>query len=63
MPESPRWLISVGRFEEALKILKDGAKTNGTTLPPDEEVIAMMESFKQEVRLEATSVVDLVTSY
>ena len=40
----------MGRFEEALKILKDGAKTNGTTLPPDEEVIAMMESFKHEVR-------------
>eukprot|EP00095_Tigriopus_kingsejongensis_P005178 maker-scaffold237_size242172-snap-gene-1.35 protein:Tk05178 transcript:maker-scaffold237_size242172-snap-gene-1.35-mRNA-1 annotation:"sugar transporter" len=48
VPESPRWLIQVGNFKEALRILKEGAKTNGNTLPPDEEVLAMMQKFKTQ---------------
>lgn len=44
--------MAEGRFEEALKILKDGAKTNGNTLPPDEELLDMMERFRdQEVEV------------
>jgi len=31
-----------------LKILKDGAKTNGNTLPPDQELLDMMERFKAQ---------------
>ena len=37
----------MGRFDEALKILKGGAKVNKMTLPPDNELIEMMEKVKQ----------------
>jgi len=47
VPESPRWLIGMGRFDEALKILKGGAKVNKKTLPSDNEMLAMMEQVKQ----------------
>ena len=50
MPESPRWLMAEGRFEEALAILKKGADTNNNTLPPDEEIIEMMRKIKEQVR-------------
>lgn len=46
VPESPRWLIQTGNFKEALRILKEGAKTNGNTLPPDDELLEMMENLK-----------------
>ena len=58
MPESPRWLVSVGRFDEALKILKGGAKVNQKTLPPDNELLEMMEKIKQQDEEEAEAVAD-----
>ncbi|BES88423.1 Organic cation transporter [Nesidiocoris tenuis] len=41
LPESPRWLLAKGRFEESLKILEHLARVNKKELPP---------SFKQKLR-------------
>ena len=42
--------MAEGRYEEALVILKHGAKANRRTLPPDSEMREMMERFKTQVR-------------
>ena len=42
--------MAEGRFEEALVILKVGAKANRRTLPPDSELREMMETFKLQVK-------------
>jgi len=48
VPESPRWLMAEGRFEEAIKILKGGAKCNDRTLPSDDELLEMMQAIKED---------------
>ncbi|KAK4311492.1 hypothetical protein Pmani_017041 [Petrolisthes manimaculis] len=50
LPESPRWLITQSRFQEALKILKWTAKVNNKTLPPDNVILdAMTYTEKQNL--------------
>lgn len=61
VPESPRWLLAEGRFEEALKILKSGAKVNDRTLPSDEELLEMMRKINEEEEEKKTEEVELTT--
>ena len=43
LPESPRWLIGVGRFKDAAKVLNDMAEVNGVETPKNlEDRIAAM---------------------
>ncbi|XP_076034800.1 organic cation transporter protein-like [Oratosquilla oratoria] len=44
LPESPRWLILRGRYEEAVKVLKTIAYWNKRTLPSDEKLLEMVKS-------------------
>lgn len=41
LPESPRWLLANGKFEDASKVLETLAQVNGKELPP---------SFKQQLK-------------
>ncbi|XP_076339276.1 carcinine transporter-like isoform X2 [Tachypleus tridentatus] len=56
LPESTRWLVSVGRYEEAVVILTEMAKTNGRPLPIDlvKRLTAAEEAMKKEKIVETT---------
>ena len=43
MPESPRWLITQGRVEEAKVILQKAAKTNGKVWPSEDSNLQLDE--------------------
>ena len=39
LPESPRWLVSIGDVQRATSILQAAATTNGRSLPPGRFVL------------------------
>ncbi|XP_069991642.1 organic cation transporter protein-like [Penaeus vannamei] len=43
MEESPRWLMVAGNHERSLKVLKKAAKWNKVSLPPQNELLALMK--------------------
>ncbi len=50
--------MAEGRFEEAIKILKSGAKCNDRTLPSDDELLEMMQAIKEDVSILSKDVLD-----
>lgn len=55
MPESPRWLLAKGKFEEALEVLETMAKVNNRSLPDSFRMKLRERVEADKLRLEKTA--------
>nr|XP_053640648.1 organic cation transporter protein-like [Cherax quadricarinatus] len=46
--ESPRWLIVNGHYDKALKVLEKASRWNKVSLPPEEDLRALMRNIQEE---------------
>ncbi|MPC54645.1 Solute carrier family 22 member 1 [Portunus trituberculatus] len=53
LKESPRWLAVRGQHQKALSVLRVAAKMNGTTLPPTDKMLRIMQEVQQQSKSEA----------
>lgn len=62
MGESPRWLAVVGQHKRALKEVKRAAAWNKVTLPPDQEILDIMEKVRRKVYIGCEYIVPISTT-
>ncbi|XP_015708389.1 solute carrier family 22 member 13-like [Coturnix japonica] len=55
LPESPRWMVTRGKIEEAKKYLKKAAAINKRTIPPE-----LLDQLKCETQTKTGSILDLL---
>lgn len=64
LPESPRWMISKGLFEEAEKLLRQIAKVNGNHFDSDAyQRLVNAEKYVKKVSLKFLSISFLLERY